>query len=215
MRDRHLIRRRIFIWKYGRPVVLLLVLVFVSLLDRAGYLFAAPSESTLYDARIAHVLRVIDGDTIEVDIPDQHNKTLTTRVRLWGIDCPEMNTPPLVQRRSQNSRSITTAQPPEPYAIEASDLARELAEGRMVRLRLERHRTRGPFGRVVAHVDILPSDSDPNGPEINLAEQLLRAGLAENDPSWPHSLMTYFQQLERSARRRQLGFWKPDASMDG
>lgn len=45
-----------------------------------------------YRYRIS-VVRVIDGDTIEADIDLGFYARIRTNLRLYGIDCPEMNTP--------------------------------------------------------------------------------------------------------------------------
>lgn len=42
---------------------------------------------------LAMVARVIDGDTLSVDIDLGFYTTIRTNLRLYGIDCPEMNTP--------------------------------------------------------------------------------------------------------------------------
>jgi micrococcal nuclease len=40
----------------------------------------------------ADVLRVVDGDTLEVNLDLGWHITLKTKVRLAGVNCPEMNT---------------------------------------------------------------------------------------------------------------------------
>ena len=68
-------------------------------------------------------------------------------------------------------------------------------------LTLEPHRTRGSFGRLLAHAQL------PDGSSLN--EALLAAGLARADDRWPHSLVGRYAQLERIARREGLGIWSP------
>jgi micrococcal nuclease len=46
----------------------------------------------MYEYRIKQVLRVVDGDTIDVDIDLGFNISYTQRVRLAGIDTPESRT---------------------------------------------------------------------------------------------------------------------------
>ena len=46
-----------------------------------------------YHAKTFTVAGVVDGDTIDIDIPDGRNKT--TRIRLWGVDTPETKNPKL------------------------------------------------------------------------------------------------------------------------
>ena len=54
---------------------------------------AAPAEpvSTLRAAHPAEVLRVLDGDTFEARVHLWPGLNITTRVRLRGIDAPELN----------------------------------------------------------------------------------------------------------------------------
>jgi micrococcal nuclease len=44
-----------------------------------------------YHTKTFAVARVIDGDTLDIDIPDSRYKT--TRIRLWGVDTPETEKP--------------------------------------------------------------------------------------------------------------------------
>lgn len=46
----------------------------------------------MYEYRVKKVLKVVDGDTIDVDIDLGFNISYTQRVRLAGIDTPESRT---------------------------------------------------------------------------------------------------------------------------
>jgi micrococcal nuclease len=46
----------------------------------------------MYEYRVKQVLKVVDGDTIDVDIDLGFNISYTQRVRLAGIDTPESRT---------------------------------------------------------------------------------------------------------------------------
>ena len=156
--------------------------------DRQGWLIApAVDDLNAYDGAAVLVERVIDGDTLVVMLPDALHGELTTTIRLWGIDCPE---------------TARFGSPDEPWAREALILARDLADGRIVRLTLEPHRPRDSFDRVLAHVQC----ADGRG----LAEALLDAGLARADPRWRHRLAGRYEQLEVAARRRGEGLWSSD-----
>jgi len=190
----------------------MLLLVAISYADRRGWLLARPDDGHRYHLREARVTRVIDGDTIEVDLPDERFGTPTTRVRLWGVDCPEIGPAP----GGGASRSAIDRRA-EPLAREAKALTQSLVEGRRVRLRVEPHRTRGRFDRLIAHVDVIehapgPGSTPPGeeSPQISLAAVLLRAGLARRDPRWLHAMMAYYEQLEYAARRRGVGLWSID-----
>jgi micrococcal nuclease len=87
----------------------------------------ATTQST-EPARLFHVKRVVDGDTLLLDSGE--------RVRLIGIDTPE---------------SVKPDTPPEPYGHEASEFTKGLAEGRDVRLEFDTHRE-DQYGRTLAYV---------------------------------------------------------------
>lgn len=174
----------------GRLKVLAIVATIgaLSAMDHAGWLLANRPDSDHYHLISARVRRVIDGDTIEVAIPDPIKNTETTRVRLIGIDCPEIAHP------------VFSSKPAEPFAEEAAALARSLVDGKMVVLRLEPQQTRDFYDRLLAHVDL------DDG--ANLAEQLLLAGLARREDRWNHSMLLRYRQLELSARRSRRGMWQ-------
>ncbi len=173
----------------GRIKVLFLLaaLGLLSVLDRAGWLLADQPDGDLYHLISARVVRVIDGDTIEVQIADHLRGTETTRVRLIGIDCPEVAHPAF------------SNQPAQPFAAEATALTRQLVEGHAVRLRLEPQSTRDIYGRLLAHVDLEDG--------TNLAEHLLSEGLARREDRWNHSMLMRYRQLELAARRAHRGLW--------
>jgi len=172
--------RRRWTWAIGASVLAAMVAA-----DRAGWLLVRPfNDHAAYDRRRVTVSRVIDGDTIEIAARDGLHDHATTRVRLLGIDCPEM---------AGYGRAA------EPWAEEATAFAAALVEGRSVILRLERAETRGLFGRLLAHIEL----EDGNC----LNEALLTAGLAEAEERWPHSRLRRYAALAREARLRGLGIW--------
>ncbi len=170
-----------------KVLILLAVLGLLSTLDRAGWLLADQPDGDLYHLIAAQIVRVIDGDTIEVQIPDHLKNTETTRVRLIGIDCPEIAHPAF------------SNQPAQPFAAEATAMTQRLVEGRTVRLRLEPQSTRDIYGRLLAHVDLEDG--------TNLAEHLLSEGLARREDRWNHSMLMRYRQLELAARRAHRGMW--------
>jgi micrococcal nuclease len=175
-------------WKLRRRLITLGCLAALGLLivaDRSGCLLARRvDDMAAYHGMQTRIVAVLDGDTIEVALPDALHDRPTTRVRLCGIDCPEPARP---------------RQPAEPWAGEASSLTRSLTEDATITLWLEPHATRGVFGRVLAHVEL------PDGSSLN--EALLAAGLAVADDRWPHARLTRYAQLENTARRQGVGIW--------
>jgi endonuclease YncB( thermonuclease family) len=168
------------------PVVGALILLVI--LDRRGLLLV-PRSSDLHDyhGRQARVVRVIDGDTIDVDLPDHSAGTPTTRVRLWGIDCPE---------RATNEHR------PEPLADDATALTAALVESRVLTLQLESHRPRDTWRRVLAHADLEDRSC--------LNESLLAAGLARVDERWSHERLDRYAAAQRAARQRRQGLWSEE-----
>jgi micrococcal nuclease len=172
-------RRRL--WLIGAAVLAVLIVA-----DRSGWLLVRqPDDMSAYHGAAARAGRVVDGDTFEIEIPDRVHGRPVTQVRLWGVDCPQP---------SGRDR------PAEHLADEARDLTRSLVAGRTVTLLLEPHRTRGSFGRLLAHVVL------PDGSSLN--EALLAAGLARTDERWPHSLLGRYAQLQRAAEREGIGLWE-------
>lgn len=169
----------------GAYVILTLVVaLLVMLADRSGLLVEPGDEMSRYDGKLFTVTRVIDGDTLDLDIPDGDERT--TRVRLWGVDTPEKarHDPPT---------------PAEPYSAEATELTRDLADGQRVRVILEPHRVRGNYGRLLAYIEL------PDGTLLN--ETLITRGLGRADDRWSHKHLKRFQQAQREAKDARRGMW--------
>lgn len=161
----------------------LVLLAALAAVDRRGW-FVQDGDWGKYHNRSFEVARVVDGDTLDVDVPD--GKRSHTRVRLWGIDTPEMNV-----GKPQAG--------PQPWAAEATQRARELAEGQRVTLELQSREIRDRYGRLLAHVRL------PDGSYLN--EQLVLEGLARADRRFSHERMDRYVLLEQQARRDGVGLW--------
>lgn len=154
--------------------------------DRAG-LWNATTTSADQTSEVglsARVVRVVDGDTFIVDLPDPVNNTPTTRVRIWGIDSPEM---------------ARDGKPAEPFAQAATRFAKDRLEGNRVVLTTEPTRVRGHYGRLLAHVEMDKGDL--------FSEEILRAGLARADNRWPHRWLDRLARAEREGRNNAVGIW--------
>ena len=163
----------------------LLVLAALIYADHRGWLLVpAGDDVSAYHQQSFLVSRVIDGDTIELAAIDRLTGDVGVRVRLWGIDCPEMGW----QER-----------PAEPWAWEATDFTQQLCEGEFVVLRLETHRLRDVYDRLLAHVIV------DDG--VNVSEAILRAGLARVDERWRHELIHVYRRAERRAQQESAGLW--------
>jgi micrococcal nuclease len=126
------------------------------------------------------VVRVVDGDTIHVQLPDRLEK-----VRYIGVNTPELRHP---------QRGV------EPGSHEAHAVNRRLVEGKRVRLELD-VQPRDRHGRLLAYV--WTGDTMVNA-------ELLRLGYAQVmtvPPNVRHQSL--FLKLQRAARDSHRGLWRP------
>ncbi len=136
-----------------------------------------------YHQKTFTVVNVVDGDTIDIALPD--GKYENTRIRLWGVDTPETKNP--------NT-------PVMYYGPEASDFAKELVFQKQVTIYLEQDSTRGKYGRLLAYVKM------PDGRFLN--EILISEGFAYADLRFGHSFFHRYVQLEAAARSQKKGLWR-------
>jgi micrococcal nuclease len=136
-----------------------------------------------YHEKTFTVLKVVDGDTIDIDVPD--GKYNHTRIRLWGIDTPETKNP---------ETGIMY------FGPEAADFTTKSALRKQVTVYLEEHRTRDKYGRLLAYVKL------PDGRFLN--EVLVAEGFAYADVRFRHSFYHKYQQLEATARSQKRGLWE-------
>ncbi len=143
---------------------------------------AKTSDFEKYHAKTFTVKNIVDGDTIDIDIPDGQYEH--TRVRLWGVDTPETKHPKIGQMH---------------FGPEAAEFTREVTLGKQVTIYLEEHRTRDKYGRLLAYVQL------PDGSFLN--EALLSEGFAYADTRFRHSFYYKYKQLESVARGQKKGLW--------
>ncbi|MCK5114305.1 MAG: thermonuclease family protein [Phycisphaerae bacterium] len=177
--------------KILRGVVALVVAVTIAGLlgfgDRMGLFGRWTTEQDLerYHDKTFLVVKSVDGDTIDIDIPDQKNNYRTTRIRLWGIDAPE---------------TVKPDHPVQHFGQEASSFTKTATLNKHVRVELLPHRTRGKYGRVLGYVYL------PDGTMLN--RQLIARGLAYAYPYNDHPHDAEFEKLQREARKNKIGLWK-------
>jgi endonuclease YncB( thermonuclease family) len=152
--------------------------------DRPPIRSAAQGDLTKMLATI--VSRSIDGDTIEVTIPapPAGMATLET-VRLLGIDTNEISDPNEKVKAS---------------ALSASAFTRQSLLGKIALLAFESN-LRDEYGRVLAYVYL------QDGTCHNL--ELVRLGYARTYTEYPCQFTNELLELEKGARSRALGMWKP------
>ena len=136
-----------------------------------------------YHGRVFTVVYVADGDTVDVDLPDGEYRK--TRIRLWGVDTPEV----------KGSRDGAVH-----FGAEASTYAKETLLNTPVRLVLAPERSRDKYNRLLAYVII-----EATGQSYN--ELLIENGLAYADWRFRHPLKAKYKKLERTARKGGTGLW--------
>lgn len=180
-------RRRRLIYAGRRiRIAALLVAVGVALVaaDRFGVFGRRPvGDFAKYHNKTFRVARVIDGDTLDVDIPDE--KYPHTRIRFWGVDTPE---------------TVKPNTPVQHFGPEASAFTKNACTGKSVRLELVDGKTRGKRGRVLAYVYL------EDGRMLN--RLLVAEGFAYADPRFDHAFKKEFRNLQKQAMQKGAGLWK-------
>lgn len=111
----------------------------------------------MYEYRVKKVLRVVDGDTIDVDIDLGFNVSYTQRVRLAGIDTPESRTTDLKEKA---------------LGLEVKEYLKHFLEGAEdVIIQTEKPDSSEKYGRILGWLFI-------NDDEISLNEKMINEGYA-------------------------------------
>lgn len=130
------------------------------------------------------VVKVIDGDTLDIDIPD--GKFNSTRIRLLGVDTPE----------TKDDRFGIMY-----FGPEAAQFTKELIINENITVLLDkRSPTRDKYNRLIAYLKM------SDGTILN--EALLTKGFAYADLRFEHSFYEEYSQLETAARKNKIGLWK-------
>ena len=130
------------------------------------------------------VVRVVDGDTVDVAFDDGR----TERLRLIGIDTPEV---------------VDPRKPVQCFGREASAHAHELLDGQTVSLELDPSQgERDSYGRLLAYLWL------PDG--RNFGEVMLAEGYAhEYTYDLPYTYRDAFVAAQDTAMANQAGLWSP------
>jgi endonuclease YncB( thermonuclease family) len=141
------------------------------------------TDISKYHGRQFTVIKVVDGDTLDIDVPDGNYSH--TRIRLLGIDTPETKDP---------------RTGPMYFGKEASDFATKLTLGKQVTIFLDKDKKpRDKYHRLLAYVQL------PDGTFLN--EVLLNEGYAYAYLPFKHGLFNKYKQLESVARSQKKGLW--------
>jgi len=141
------------------------------------------SDFEKYHEKTFMVINVVDGDTIDINIPDGQYKH--TRIRLWGVDTPETKSEKIGEMY---------------FGSQAAEFTNRVVLNKHVCLYLEKHRTRGKYGRLLAYLQI------PDSRFLN--EVLLAEGYAYADLRFKHSFFNKYKQLQAAARSKKRGLWQ-------
>jgi micrococcal nuclease len=213
-KNRRVRRRQPLARRMRRLLYFAVALAFTGLFlaQRTDYLPAAPgSDREIYHNRIFAVIKVVDGDTIDLDRSD--GDQAYTRVRLWGMDTPETKHP----------RGGVMY-----YGPEAARFTEKLVLDREVTIVLEPfEKSRDKYGRLLAYVYLpdgaaasnesgqspdktygvlLKDQYFPSGKMLN--EELISQGYAYADERFGHVLKERFLLLQKQAQREKRGLWK-------
>lgn len=178
--------------KKRRTVTTITLLILILCLTLTTILNNLPDDSsptnnptTQNKNDLYRVIKIIDGDTITVDI-----EGTTTTLRLIGINTPETADP---------------RKPVECYGIEASNRAKELLTGKIVRLESDpSQEDRDKYERLLRYVYL------KDGTFYN--EQMIKDGYAyEYTYDTPYQYQSQFKAAEDYARTNKLGLWADDA----
>ena len=134
-------------------------------------------------------VKCIDGDTIDLNIPDKKYKT--TRIRLWGVDTPE---------------SVHPRKPVEHFGPEASAYTKSLVLNKVVRVELVGNHERDKYGRLLAYIYL------PNGKMLNRV--LVKNGYAFADTRYPHPKKADFISQMKATRKKKIGLWEKATPAD-
>jgi len=137
------------------------------------------------DDATVKVIRVVDGDTIQVKFLSGKIE----KVRLIGIDTPE---------------TVHPNKPVEYFGKQASNYTKRHLEGKQIKLTYDWNR-RDRYGRLLAYIWV-------NGKLFN--NQIIREGYAHAYLKYPFKdkYMKMFRESEQYARNHKLGLWggEPD-----
>jgi len=140
-------------------------------------------DQSRYHDRAFRVVHVVDGDTLDIDAPDGDKPK--TRIRLWGVDTPEL---------------ARSGRPEMHFARAAKEFAGQTLEGKEVNVVLAPEKSRDKYGRLLAYVFC-----ERGGRMFN--EMLLEEGFAYADPRFSHPYKRQFEAMEKRARQNAVGLW--------
>jgi len=132
----------------------------------------------MYEYRVKKVNKIVDGDTIDVDIDLGFDISFSSRVRLAGIDTPE---------------SRTTDAKEKALGLEVKEkIKKELAAAKDVVIKTEKPDSSEKYGRILGWVFL-------DGNTVSLNQQLIDQGYA-----WTYGGGTKIKDFEELVAKREV-----------
>lgn len=142
------------------------------------------SDWEKYNEKSFTVVKVVDGDTIDINIPDGNYSH--TRIRLLGVDTPETKNP--------HTEVMY-------FGPEASQFTKDTVLGkRIIVIMNKASKPRDKYDRLLAYIKLA------DGRILN--EELVSNGFAYADTRFPHSFLDKYVQLEKTAKETKAGLWE-------
>ena len=132
----------------------------------------------MYEYRVKKVNKIVDGDTIDVDIDLGFDISFSSRVRLAGIDTPE---------------SRTTDAKEKALGLEVKEkIKKELAAAKDVVIKTEKPDSSEKYGRILGWVFL-------DGADLSLNQKLINEGYA-----WTYGGGTKIKDFDELVAKRQV-----------
>ena len=137
-----------------------------------------------YNEKSFIVIKAVDGDTIDINMPD--GKFKDTRIRLLGVDTPETKDPRMGVMY---------------FGPEASKFTTDTVLGQPVTVVMDKFsKPRDKYNRLLAFVRLA------DGRILN--EELISQGFGYADTRFPHSNYEKYIELEKTAQEQKIGLWE-------
>ena len=179
-----------------RGAIICGVLIALTALSLADHKYGSPLRKAIslfgddwgdyrkYHNKSFTVIKVVDGDTIDIDIAD--GKFPHTRIRLLGVDTPE----------KQNGTYEEMH-----FAKEASEFAARKVLGKTITVIIDDvGDVRGKYGRLLAYV------KTSDGKILN--EMLVAQGFGYADLRFEHSHYARYVEMQDIAIKNHVGLWE-------
>ena len=132
----------------------------------------------MYEYRVKKVNKIVDGDTIDVDIDLGFAVSFTQRVRLAGIDTPESRTTDLKEKA---------------LGLEVKEkLKKEIAAAKDIVIKTEKPDSSEKYGRILGWLFL-------DGADVSLNQKLINEGYA-----WTYGGGTKIKDFEELVAKRQV-----------